>query len=66
MKENETKPISTLVLIEDGREIKVEKSIEELKKEMFDSSPILTLQDINGLWYLLPKMVIKMIVAEKS
>ena len=66
MNENIKKPISTLVLIEDSREIKVEMSLEDLKREMLNNNPFLSIQDIDGLWYVLPKMVIKMLVSEKN
>ena len=63
MENNEKKFITTLVLIEDGREIEIEKSQSEILKEMSDESVFLKITDINGLHYLIPKMVIKFITS---
>ena len=59
----EKKYLTTLVLIEDGREIEVEKSQSEILKEMSDESVWLKITDVNGLYYLIPKMVIKFITS---
>jgi len=61
MENNEKKFITTLVLIEDGREIEIEKSMNEILKEMGDETAFLKITDVNGLHYLIPKMVIKFI-----
>jgi len=63
MVNNEKKFMTTLVLIEDGREIEVEKSQSEILKDINDESVYLKITDINGLYYLIPKMVIKFITS---
>jgi hypothetical protein len=66
MSENEVKPITTLVLYDGDKEIKIEKSLEEIKKMMFDEGPFLAVQDLDGLNYLLPKLSIKIICSDNA
>ncbi len=66
MADNEVKPITTLVLYDGDREIKVEKSLAEIKNMMMNEEPFLAVQDTDGLNYLLPKMAIKIFCSESA
>jgi len=61
MSENQTVPFTEIVLTGKSPIIKVEKTIDEVQRMIFDKSPVVAITAVDGLHYVLPKMIIKFI-----
>ena len=59
MSENKTVPFTEFILTGKGPVIKVEMTLEDAKVLLTNQEPFISLIDIDGLNYLVPKAVIK-------
>jgi hypothetical protein len=64
--DNETKVLSKITLVDGNQEIEVEKSLSELKGELFDNSPVLCVTGTDNKHYVLPKMTVKLISSDNA
>lgn len=60
MNENKNVAQSEIILTGNYPAINVELSLKEIQNMLGDDSPVMTFTDINGMHYLIPKMIIKL------